>query len=164
MVDSSWDNTGMPKPKQGMALWAKIGLGCGVVFLLLVLTCGSCIWVGINKGSAALDRSWAELHDSAEGLRTVEGTKALYRHHARLRESYPTEADFLKAAAEWRPGLSGIPAKRPDFKALFQEHKLEIQASNQNGRETTHIRYHMESGKALIMDTELGKLVDIRVE
>jgi hypothetical protein len=154
----------MPKPKQGMPIWAKIGLGCGIVFLLLVLTCGSCVWLGISKGSAALDRSWAELHASAEGLRTEEGARALYREHPRLKESYPSEEEFLTVAAEWRPNLSGLPAKRPDFKALFQEHKLEIQASNQNGRETTHIRYHMESGKALVMDTEMGKLVDIRVE
>jgi len=164
MVDSSWDNSGMPAPRKGMPLWGKIGLGCGVIFFLMVLACGSCVWMGISKGSAALDRSWAELHGGAEALRTDEGSKALYRQHPRLQESYPTEEEFLKAVAEWRPNLSGIPAQRPDFKALFKEHKLEIQASNVNGRETTHIRYHMESGKALAMDTEMGKLVDIRVE
>ncbi|HEX4845922.1 MAG TPA: hypothetical protein VFV26_06845, partial [Geothrix sp.] len=40
MADSSWDNGGHGVPvKAGLPLWGKIALGCGVTFLVIMVTC-----------------------------------------------------------------------------------------------------------------------------
>jgi hypothetical protein len=164
MADGSWDNSGMPAPKRGMSVWAKVGLGCGAAFLLFAVTCGSCVWMGTQKFTGTLDKSWSKMRANVESLRTEEGTKALYRGNPGLKESYPTEEEFLNAASEWRPKLEVLPAKRPDIKALFQNQKMEINANSMNGRNTVHIRYQMNNGNRLTMDTENDKLIDIRVQ
>lgn len=164
MADSSWDNSGMPVSRQGMSVWAKVGLGCGIAFLLFVLTCGSCVWWGTSKFSGSLDQSWTKMRASVEALKTEDGAKSLYRENPGLKGSYPTEEAFVKAAEEWRPSLGELPMKRPDFMKLVKEHKMEFRAGDQPGRETGHIQYTLDSGKLLVMDLENGKLVDLRVQ
>lgn len=164
MADSSWDNSGMPKSKQGMSTLAKVGLGCGIVFLLLVLTCGSCLFLGFQKASSSIDASWRQMTSTVEALRTDEGAKGLYSANPGLKDNFATEEDFLKAVGEWRPKLGPIPQQRPDLKALFASHQMEYNARSLNGRKTVSVRYRMNGGARLFLETEENKLVDIRVE
>lgn len=164
MVDSSWDNSGIPAAKRGMSLWAKIGLGCGVVVLLLALTCGGCVWYGLRKGSEALDAQWTTVHSTVVSLGSETGARALYASNPGLKDSYPTEGEFLAAASEWRPNLGTVPAQRPDFRTLFKDHKLEARGETTPGHRVWHLRYTLDSGKRLVLETENGKLVELRVE
>jgi len=164
MVDASWDNSGMPAPKRGMSVWAKIGLGCGVAFLLLGLLCGGCIFFGFQKASSSFDASWGQMRSVVQSLETDDGARQLYTANERLKENFPTEEEFLKAAAEWRPKLDQIPQQRPDLKTLFAEQKMEYNVRNLNGHQAISIRYRMNSGSRLFLDWDEKQLVDIRVE
>ena len=164
MVDSSWDNSGAPAPRKGMSVWAKIGLGCGVAFLALALLCGGCTFFLYQKTRGTLDTSWSEMRAAVDSLRTEEGARRLYAANPGLKENYATEAEFLKAAQEWRPRLGAIPQQRPDFKALFADHQLEYNVRNVNGRKAVTIRYRFSQGARLLLEQENDKVVDIRVE
>lgn len=131
MADSSWDNggTGAP-PRSGLPLWGKIALGCGISALVVLGTCvGGVAWLA-HKGTHdpeglkqtvlgfALDRmkpEWNEFRAVIDQLRTVEGSRALYAANPDLARTWPTEADFLKAAAGWRPHLAPTPELTPDL-------------------------------------------------
>jgi len=147
-----------------MSLWAKLGLGCGVLLLIVGLACGSCVFWGFRKGAEALDTQWAVITHTTEQLSTVEGSQSLYQANPGLKDTFPTEEDFLKAAAEWRPGVAKLPTQRPDMKSLFKEQKLDMRGETFNGRKVWHLKYHMNTGKSLSVETENGKLTDLRVE
>ncbi len=161
-----------------MPTWAKVVLGCcggcALVFVLLMATCiGGATWIskhGVPEfldqaaGSAFLDKAWAEMDRAVQGLRTEEGTRALYRANPGLAENYPTEEDFLKAAEEWRPNLGEFPAKRPQLRDLLREKHGggHFSINTQNG--TTRIEYQIPKGGRLFLQLESDKLVDLRVE
>jgi hypothetical protein len=147
-----------------MSLWAKLGLGCAGVFLLVALVCGSCVFLGFQKASSSIDSSWNLLYSTAESLKTEEGARRLYKSNPGLKENYPTVEEFVKAAQEWRPKLGPIPQKRPELKALFAGHQMEYNARAENGRQTVSVKYRMSDQGRLCLEAEGSKLVDVRVE
>ena len=165
MADSSWDNSGLPEPTRGRGLGTKLALGCGAGVLLILLTCLGFTGYGLHKGAQAADRVWQQVATSVRQLRTDEGARALYRENPGLAESYPTEAAFLEAAATWRPKLAGVPEQRPDLKELFREGKgLAVDVRSRNGQEHLKLRYTVPSGAILRLETQEGRLTDLRVD
>lgn len=168
MADASWDNGGLPPKRRGLGTWAKVSLGCGVIALLMLVTCVGAGYWAFRKGSAAIDGVWSEMHRTAEQVRTDEGARALYQANPRLADTYPTVEDFLQAVAEWRPRLGEIPAQRPDFKSLVDPKggsgfKLDSRSESGQPQRVT-IGFNTRGGGRLVMIQEDGKLVDIRVE
>jgi hypothetical protein len=130
MSDGTWEG-GPEEPRRGLPTWVKwligCGCGCGVLILALGLSCfGLARYVSRNP--EAFERritgmvrdfareDWTFFRESAEKLRSEDGARALYAGHAGLRARYATEAEFLAAAAQWRPLLTEIPREVPDFK------------------------------------------------
>lgn len=124
MADGSWDNSGAPPEKKGMPLWAKISLGCGVAFLLVLGTCvAGGMYIahrakqdpeGLKKQMVgfALDRmrpEWEEFRTVVNQLRTEEGCKTLYVLNPELSRTWSTEAAFLESAKAWRKDLEPAP-------------------------------------------------------
>ena len=117
MADSSWDNNGQPmQHKKGMSIWAKVALGCGVVFLLGL---GGCVVLGVRGAQyfkKAMDvREWGMLRAMVQQLESDEGARALYKATPDLWKTYPSEDDFLSTVQTWRPKLEPLPENRPDF-------------------------------------------------
>jgi hypothetical protein len=130
MADSSWDNGGNAPASQGMATWAKFGLGCGVALILVTATCvGSCVYLGkqVKKDPKKFEQSmlgfvkqfiqedWEDFRLAVDQLSTDEGSKALYLSAPGLHEDFPTEEAFLAAARKWRPALEPLPKDIPDL-------------------------------------------------
>lgn len=131
MADSSWDNGGHGVPaKAGLPLWGKIALGCGVVFLVVLVTCVGGVAFLANKAKKdpegiknavlgfALDKmkpEWDEFRAVIDQLRTPEGCRALYAANPDLAKSWATEAEFLAAAEGWRPNLAPTPELTPEL-------------------------------------------------
>ena len=131
MADSSWDNGGQGVPaKAGLPLWAKIGLGCGVAFLVVLATCvGGAAYLGsrIKKDPEgfknkvmgfALDKlrpDWEDFRTVVDQLRTPEGCRALYAANPGLAKTWATESDFLDAADKWRKDLAPISDLTPEL-------------------------------------------------
>ena len=130
MTTNDWDNSGLPPEKKGLSTWLKVGIGCGVAFLLATATCaGGCYWFTkkVEKDPEGFKQTvfgyvkqfmkddWEELRAMVEQLGSDEGTKALYRSAPGLAGTYPTEDAFLAAAREWRPLLEPIPTEIPDL-------------------------------------------------
>lgn len=169
--EGSWDQplappTG-PTRKQGLGVFGKILIGCGGALLCFVLAIAALLWVAFSKATGALDRGWAEVRAEVESLRTDEGTRKLYRENPGLAQTYPTEADFLKASAEWRPKLGHIPEKRPDLKDLVKGRgpgSVIIKSREGEGKKTLTIRMRMDTGATLVVEMEDDKLADIQVD
>lgn len=139
MADASWDNGGHGVPaKAGMPLWAKIGIGCGVLFLVAMVTCFGLGAYVVNKAKKdpegfknqvmgfALDKvrpDWEDFRAVVEQLRTQEGCRALYAANPGLSKSWPTEGEFLSTAEGWRKGLVPAPDLTPE---LMEQHGLRI--------------------------------------
>lgn len=131
MADGSWDNGGHGVPaKAGMPLWAKIGIGCGVVFLVALVTCVGAGAYFVNRVKKdpdgfkkqvmgfALDKvrpDWDDFRAVVEQLRTPEGCRALYADNPGLARTWATEAEFLEAAGGWRKDLGPVPDLSPDL-------------------------------------------------
>lgn len=163
MPNSGWDN-GAPAPKKGLSIWGKVAIGCGAGFLCFVLAVGALVGWGVRKATSTLDRGWAELHADVESLRTEAGAQALYRANPGLAQPYPTEADFLQAAALWRPKLGEVPRQRPELKALFRDGSFRINSHQVDGKRLTSVNMRMSTGATLVVETENEKLTDLRVE
>lgn len=141
MVDASWDNGGQALVvKKGMPLWAKVLTGCGVVVLLTGLACGGLVYVTTRKlrndpegfKAAAMKLvvdqirpEWEDFSAVVAQLRTPKGCQALYAANPELAKAWPTEADFLKAAATWRVDLAPLPELTPQ---LMDAHGLSLQS------------------------------------
>jgi hypothetical protein len=130
MADSSWDNGGHGIPaKAGLPLWAKLTLGCGIVFLVALVTCfgtGAFLVNRFNKDpqgfkqkamTLVLDRvrpEWEDFRVVVEQLRSPEGCQALYAANPGLAKTWPTEATFLEASSRWHKELVSAPDLSPD--------------------------------------------------
>jgi hypothetical protein len=130
MADSSWDNGGQGVPaKTGMPLWGKITLGCGIAFLVVLVTCvGGVAFVanrfkkdpeGFKQKAMTLvvDRvrpDWEDFRAVVEQLRTPEGCQALYAASPGLAKTWPTEAAFLEASSRWHKEVVSAPDLTPD--------------------------------------------------
>ncbi len=165
MVDSGWDNGGLPQTKKkGMPVWGKVITGCAVAMLLLLATCVGAAWWGMGKLSEKADQAWAQMDQTVRSLKTEQGTKALYLANPGLADSYPNEEDFLKAAESWRGRLGDFPAHRPNLRDLVEEKNGAGHFSIDSRNATTRIEYQIPKGGRLHLVTESGKLTDLRVE
>ena len=169
MVDSSWDNGGLPPEDGGkLSTGAKVALGCG---LALVLAIGSCVvlvggaaWWGKTRGVQILDSQWDELRRVEEALRTDEGAQRLYAASPGLASAYPTREDFLKAVAERRPRLAAIPEHHPGLK-LFHGGPDNLHLEIRTGQSRlVRMRYRMDSGAFLSAEWRDGRLTALQVE
>jgi len=131
MADSSWDNGGHGVPtKVGMPLWGKIALGCGIAFLIVLVTCvGGVAYVATkakkdpqgfkNKVMGfALEKirpDWEDFRAVVDQLRTPAGCRVLYASNPDLTKTWPTEPEFLAAAAKWQQDLAPTPDLTPDL-------------------------------------------------
>lgn len=129
MADGTWDNGGQGAPaKAGMPLWGKIALGCGIAFLVVLVTCVGGIAYVANRfkkdpegakhwamGFAAdkMRPDWEDFSRVVNQLRTPEGALALYGENPDLAKTWPRESDFLQAAATWRKTLPEVPPLGP---------------------------------------------------
>ncbi|WP_243320963.1 hypothetical protein [Geothrix sp. SG200] len=127
MADSSWDNGGHGVPlKPGLPLWAKVAMGCGIAFLVALVTCVGGVAYVVNKAkkdpegfkqramSAVADRlrpDWEDFRAVVEQLRTPEGCQALYRANPGLSKTWPTESEFLDASSRWHKEILPAPAE-----------------------------------------------------
>jgi hypothetical protein len=125
MADSSWDNGGQGIPgRAGMPLWGKIALGCGIAFLVVIVTCVGVSAIFINKykkdpqgfKQKAMDLvadkvrpDWEDFRIVVEQLRTPEGCQAMYAANPGLAKTWPTEAAFLEAASRWHKEVVSAP-------------------------------------------------------
>ena len=125
MADGSWDNGGHGVPaKAGMPLWGKIALGCGISFLVVLVTCVGAGAFFINKikkdpegfkqkaMNLVADKmrpDWEDFRAVVEQLRTPEGCQALYAANPGLAKTWPTEAAFLEASSRWHKEVVSAP-------------------------------------------------------
>jgi len=131
MTDGSWDNGGHDVPvKAGMPLWAKITLGCGVAFLVVLVTCVSGVAIFANrfkKDPQGFERAalgmvvdkvrpdWEDLRAVVEALRTPEGCRRLYAANPSLTKRWPNESAFMEAASQWQKDLAPAPELTPEL-------------------------------------------------
>jgi hypothetical protein len=128
MVDSSWDNSGLPPQKKGLGTGMKVLMGCGIAALVALVTCiagGAILGNMIKKDPKAFEKrvegfakglvqvDWERFRTLVDQLRTDEGARALYRANPGLHQAHPTEDQFLQAAHAWRPRLGPLPAEAP---------------------------------------------------
>jgi hypothetical protein len=167
MADSSWDNGGYGVPtKTGMPLWAKISLGCGVAFLVVLVTCVGGIAYMANRAKKdpegfknrmvgfALDRmkpDWDDFRAVVEQIRTPAGCRALYAANPELAKTWPSEAEFVAAAAKWQKDLAPTPELSPD---LMEHQGLHI--NHDFGGKVT-VGWSPRSGRAVYITFERAR-------
>ncbi|MBI4913500.1 MAG: hypothetical protein HY823_12235 [Acidobacteria bacterium] len=161
MVDSSWDNAGLPAPKKGLGTGAKVAIGCGVVLLLVVGSCAVAAGVGATVVGRQMEaREWPALRKAVDQLRTEAGAAELYRQNPRLARDHPTEEAFLAAAESWRPRLEPLPEKAPSV--FTGRISMTIEASG--GFRNVELGYRNDRGTRIDSQWENGQLVMIRVQ
>jgi hypothetical protein len=128
MADGSWENGGHGQPvKAGLPLWGKIAIGCGVAFLLVLVTCvgGTAFLVhkakqdpdwfkkkakgAVSLAAEKIRPDWEDFQAVVEQLRSSEGCKALYAANPELAKTWATEAEFLEVASQWRKDVVSAP-------------------------------------------------------
>lgn len=161
MADSSWDNNGQPmQRKKGMSIWAKVALGCGVVFLLGM---GGCVVLGATCARAigkTIDGpEWGLLKEAVQQLQSDDGTKALYQANPDLWQAYPSEEAFLQQARTWRPKLEPLP---PHMPSVFTG-KISANVSMNGGFRKVELGYTNGIGGKVASRWENGRLQMIEV-
>lgn len=164
MTEGSWDNGGHGVPaKPGLPLWGKIALGCGVAFLVVVMTCvgaGAFLVNKIKKDpegfkqramNLVVDKvrpDWEDFRAVVEQLRTPEGCKALYAANPGLTKSWPTEAAFIEASSRWHKEVVSAPDLSPD---LMEHGDLQI---NRELGGTVRVGWSPKSARAVYVTFE----------
>lgn len=167
MADGSWDNSGHGVPaKAGLPLWGKIALGCGLAFLVVVVTCVGAGAFFVNKIKKdpegfknkvmgfALEKvrpDWEDFRAVVEQLRSPEGSQALYAANPGLAKTWPTEAAFLEAASRWHKEVVSAPDLTPD---LMEHHGLQI--NHDFGGKVT-VGWSPKSGRAVYVTFEKAR-------
>ena len=146
--------------KQGMSLWAKLALGCGVVFLLGL---GACVALGATcahaVGKAMDGPEWGQLRSAVDQLQSDAGAKALYEGNPDLWKAYPSENEFIKTAQEWRPKLEPLPAQMP---GVFTGH-ISYNVSVSGGFRKVELGYTNGKNAVISSRWENGRLQTIEV-
>ena len=164
MADGSWDNGGHGVPvKAGLPLWGKIALGCGVVFLVGMVTCLGAGAFLVNKfkkdpdgfakkvvglGVEKLRPDWDEFRSVVEQLRSPEGCQALYAANPALAKTWPTQAAFLEATSRWHKEVVSAPELTPE---VMTKQGLRI---NYEGSRRVSIGWSPQSGRAVYITFE----------
>lgn len=168
MADSSWDNGGHGVPtKVGMPLWGKIALGCGVAFLVVLVTCVGAGAYFVNKYkkdpegfkhkamTLVIDQvrpEWEDFRAVVEQLRTPEGCRALYAANPELAKTWTTEAAFLEAASRWHKEVVSAPDLSPE---LMERHGLHLNKSY-HGR--IEVGWSPKDGRAVYVTFDRARL------
>ncbi len=170
MTENNWESEGTPAARKGLPTWAKVLLGClGGCLLVAVILVVSCVGIfrqvskdpeGFEKRVEGWVKSYASEHwkrfrDAAEALRSPEAARDLYGRSPDLKDTYPTEADFLKAVEGWRPLLEPVPADMP------MKHG-DVQFSQQ-GRGSYVIGYRNSKGTRIRMTFEKEQLTRVSI-
>jgi len=128
MVDSSWDNSGLPPQKKGLGTGMKVLMGCGIALLLVLVTCavGAAVLGNYIKkdpkafetrvegfANSLIQRDWERLRTLVDQLQTDDGARAVYRANPSLRQTQASEEPFLQAVRAWRPRLRPLPQEAP---------------------------------------------------
>jgi len=167
MADSSWDNSGQGAPiKKGLPIWAKVLMGCGIAFLVALVTCVGGVAYVANRAKKdpegfknkvmgfALDKvrpDWEDFRAVVDQLRTPEGCRALYAANPDLAKTWATESDFLQAAAKWQKDL----APTPDLTTDLMEHQgLRI---NHDFGGKVEVGWSPKSGRAVYVTFERAR-------
>lgn len=164
MADSSWNNEGHGLPtKPGLPLWGKIALGCGVAFLIVLVTCvGGVAFVankfkkdpeGFKRGAMNLvaDKvrpDWDDFRAVVEQLRTPEGCQALYATNPALAKTWPTEKEFLEAASRWHKEVVSAPELSHD---LMEHGGIQI---NREFHGSVRVGWSPKSGRSIYVTFE----------
>lgn len=167
MADSSWDNGGHGVPaKAGLPTWAKVLMGCGIAFLVALLTCVGGVAYVANRAKKdpeglknqvmgfALDKvrpDWEDFRLVVDQLRTPEGCRALYAANPGLAKTWPTESAFLQAAAAWQKDLVPAPDLTPD---LMEHQGLRI---NHHLGGPVEVGWSPKSGRAVYVTFESAR-------
>lgn len=151
--------------RPGASFSAKVSLGCGLLLLAFLVTCGSFTWLANRQAEAAADRGWAQLHAPFDRVRDEAGAAALFRESPGLQAKFGSEAAFLAAVASWRPGLRTLPGPRPRLRELLGRDgsSFRIRTEAVKGRPRTWIRYAPPGGASFTAEFEEGKVVDLEV-
>jgi hypothetical protein len=141
----------------------KVSLGCGVLLLLFLATCGAFTGIARRQADAAADRGWAQLRAPFERLGNDEGALALYRESPALQAKFGTEERFLATAAAWRPKLVALPDRRPALKELLGKDGSRFRIRNDavKGRPRLWIRYAPPGGATFTVELEDDKVVGL---
>jgi len=167
MADGSWDNSGHGVPvKAGLPLWGKIALGCGIAFLVVVVTCVGAGAFFVNKikkdpegfkqramnlVAEKVRPDWEDFRAVVEQLRSPEGSQALYAANPGLAKTWPTEAAFLEAASRWHKEVVSAPDLTPDL----MEHQG-LQINHDFGGKVT-VGWSPKSGRAVYVTFEKAR-------
>jgi hypothetical protein len=161
MVDSSWDNSGLPARKKGLGTGLKIAIGCGVALLLAIGGCIAFVGVGASVvGKQMQAKEWPQLRQVVVDLGSDQGAAGLYQANPGLAADYPSEATFVKASQAWRPRLEPLPAEPP---SVFTG-RLIMNVSVNNRRRSAELGYRNSQGTIISGRWEDGRLVGLRVD
>lgn len=144
----------------------KVALGCGVLLLLFLVTCGSFTWMAKRQAEAAADRGWAQLREPFDRALTEEGARRLFRESPGLQSRYGSEDGFAERARAWRPRLGGLPRLRPRLRDLLgpDGSRFRIRTEPVKGQPRTWIRYAPPGGATYTVEYGDGKVVDLDVQ
>jgi hypothetical protein len=164
MADSSWDNGGQGGPvKTGLPLWGKVALGCGIAFLVVVVTCvgASAFFVNrikkdpegfkqkaMNLVADKMRPDWEDFRLVVEQLRTPEGCQSLYAANPDLAKSWPTEAAFMEASSRWHKEVVSAPDLTPE---VMEHGRLQI---NRDFSGQVRVGWSPRSGRAVYVTFE----------
>lgn len=161
MVDSNWDNSGLPERKKGLGTGLKIAIGCGVALLLAIGGCVAFIGVGASMaGKHMKAKEWPQLRQLVQDLGSDRGAADVYQANPGLAADFPSEESFLKAAQGWRPKLEPLPPEPP---SVFSG-RLDMNISINNSQRSAELQYQNGKGHRVKGRWEDGRLVGLRVE
>ncbi len=168
MTDAGLPLPGRPAGGAGSrpSLGQKVSLGCGLLLLVFLATCGSFTWIARRQAEAAADRGWAQLRAPFDRLGDDPGAVALLRESPGLRAKFGSEEGFLRAAKAWRPKVAALPARRPPLGELLGRDgtRFRIRPDAVKGQPRTWIRYVQPGGATFTVEFERGQVVDLDVQ
>ncbi len=148
------------------SLGMKVSLGCGLLLLVFLVTCGSFTWMAKRQADAAADLGWAQLRAPLDRVLTEQGARDLYRESPGLQSRFSSEAGFLERSKDWRPRLERLPRQRPRLRDLLgpDGSRFRIRTEPVKGQPRTWIRYAPPGGPTFTVEYGDGKVVDLDVQ
>ncbi len=144
----------------------KVSLGCGVLLLLFLVTCGSFTWMAKRQAEAAADLGWAQLRGPFDRVLSEEGARRLYRESPGLQSRYGSEEGFVGQARTWISRLERLPRQRPRLRDLLgpDGSRFRIRTEPVKGQPRTWIRYAPPGGPTFTVEYGDSKVVDLDVQ
>ena len=173
MSNSDWNVYNEAQERQGMPIWGKFLVGCGILLLLLIGSCvGFAYWAAhsgknyfAEKVNKALERPWDMLVAVVDAIQTDEGAAKLYRDNPALTNDYPTEADFLRNAAIWRAKVADLPRTPPSLTEL-DRNDFQLNSSRGVGKNRVNsleISYKTHDEIKIRLHWDDNKLVEVEI-